>query len=457
MVIESNASPSQIYRHQSSHNPFIAGLQQTAAAIVSGQDLEQVLIGILDACGHQLGYLYPSVALLERQQDRLVGRQILSPQSWAQLRRTTKDAGVPLDGLFGMRMDRRATRRTAEKVGVPPDAISYQLNMTDNLVAQVFTQGSPRVTNRLHDLLRPRLGAQDSTAAQRALGLATIALLPVLAGERCVGVFAVAIDDHTSFSSSHWPVLALLVEHVVIAIEQDRLKRNLVDLEQHVSFLLKRTIEAQEEERERICLEVHDGIAQSLAPAFHYLQTLSNNSKLSDDLRQLVFKASRLVRDANREAREVIASLRPAGLDTVGLVATLRCEIDELQAEAGLRITFDADEARYPKAVETTLYRIIREAINNIIKHARATQGKVQVKHEANRVVAEVQDNGVGFIPYALERRQHTPGVGLLSMRKRAELLQGSFQVMSKPGEGTRVRVEIPLCANDCPQNDASH
>jgi len=122
--------------------------------------------------------------------------------------------------------------------------------------------------------------------------------------------------------------------------------------------------------------------------------------------------------------------------------------------QTGVAITFDADPARFPKPVETALYRIIHEAVHNVIKHAQAGQVLVRVKQDRQHLVVEVQDNGVGFDPAALEQPGRRKGVGLLSMRKRAELLQGSFALTSSPGTGTRVRVQVPLLA---PEADSPH
>ncbi|MBI2322971.1 MAG: PAS domain S-box protein [Chloroflexi bacterium] len=230
-----------------------------------------------------------------------------------------------------------------------------------------------------------------------------------------------------------------------LADENARLYEEIRGREQQVSFLLKEIIEAQEEERERICMEVHDGVAQTLTAAYRYLQALEARSGLADEVRAEITKASGLVRTAIREAREVVASLRPAALDTLGLVATLRHELRELSERTGLHVEFDAHLARFPKTVETALYRIVHEALSNVAKHARATCVVVRLKHHPDRLMAEIEDDGVGFDLIALERQPHRSGVGLLSMRKRAELLQGCFEVTSGPGEGTRVRVEVPI------------
>jgi PAS domain S-box-containing protein len=208
----------------------------------------------------------------------------------------------------------------------------------------------------------------------------------------------------------------------IVCMAQDITERKRA--EEQVRGLIRDTLNAQEAERERICLEVHDGVAQTLASAFQYLQTL--------------------VKEAIQESREVINSLRPATLRDLGLVATLRQEMRQLEQETRWKIEFKADTIRLPADIETGLYRIIHEAITNARKHADTYRLRLAISSADNRVKVEVRDWGIGFNynPQNILRRR---GAGLLSMRKRAELLQGVCDIESSPGQGTTVRVEIPL------------
>jgi signal transduction histidine kinase len=230
-----------------------------------------------------------------------------------------------------------------------------------------------------------------------------------------------------------------------VAFENAQLHQDLQQREQLINQLLETTIDAQEDERQRICLEVHDGVAQSLAPAFHYLQAVEVSTILPATLRSQVHRAGELVQEAMRETREIIASLRPASLDTIGLVATLRNQLQNLAEEHHLAVEFSATDRRYNSTIETGLYRIAHEAITNAIKHAQATSLSVQLRVINEILILSVQDNGIGLgvdgdLP-GTERK----GIGLFSMRKRAELLMGSFAVTSVPGAGTLIRVEVPL------------
>lgn len=227
-------------------------------------------------------------------------------------------------------------------------------------------------------------------------------------------------------------------------LEIESLERELRAKEEQVRELIRDTLDAQEAERERICLEVHDGVTQTLASAFQYLQTLETTSLEASDARQLLLKASTLVKQAIQESREVINSLRPATLRDLGLVATLRQELQQLEREARWKVDFKSDAIRLPEDVETGLYRIIREAITNARKHADTKRLGISITSADDRVKVEVRDWGVGFSynPRDIWSRR---GTGLLSMRKRAEILQGACHIQSVLGQGTMVSVEIPI------------
>ena len=224
----------------------------------------------------------------------------------------------------------------------------------------------------------------------------------------------------------------------------ESLKRELLEKEAQVRELIRDTLDTQEAERERICLEVHDGVTQTLASVFQYLQILETTSLEASQARQLLLKASALVKQAIQESREVINSLQPATLRDLGLVATMRQEIRQIEQETRWKIDFKANAIRLPHDIETGLYRIIREAITNARKHADTKRLRIRITLVDNRVKVEVRDWGVGFDynPRDMLGRRST---GLLSMRKRAELLQGTCDIQSTTGQGTMVSVEVPF------------
>jgi len=259
------------------------------------------------------------------------------------------------------------------------------------------------------------------------------------------GALLVRLPQGEKQELSHgWEILKSMAQWGGALLENQALWEELQAKEEQLKNLVRSTLDAQEAERERICLEVHDGVSQTLASAFHYLQTLESAIPEGTPSRQLVLRARGLVRQAIQESREVINTLQPATLRDLGLVATLRQEIRELEAELKWRVDFQADLPRLPKEVEMGLYRIIREAVTNAKKHSGTSSISVRLARSGDSINLEVRDWGCGFDPQAWEREPQKKGTGLWSMRKRAELLQGHCTIESRPEEGTTVRVSIP-------------
>jgi signal transduction histidine kinase len=135
--------------------------------------------------------------------------------------------------------------------------------------------------------------------------------------------------------------------------------------------------------------------------------------------------------------------LRPASLDHLGLVAALGQHVEAISDRHELSTQFEAIgmEARLSPEVETSLYRIVQEALSNVILHAQATRVDVLLEKRGDKVIAIVEDNGTGFDPFAAAQRGR---LGLAGMRERAEMLGGSLIIESRPGSGTTLLVEMP-------------
>ena len=232
--------------------------------------------------------------------------------------------------------------------------------------------------------------------------------------------------------------------------ERARLYGALAVREQQLQGLVGRLILAQEEERRRIAYNLHDGLAQTAAAAHLHLRAFARRYQATlpaahEDLE----RALELVQRTVREARGVVAELRPTALDDLGLEAALQAEVEELQKE-GWQVELDADlgSERLPAPVETALFRVAQEALHNARKHAQTRRARVSLRRRGRRVRLLVQDWGQGFDPAALPGSAG-PGerVGLSGMQERCALLGGRCEVRSRPGVGTRVVAEVPLAA----------
>jgi signal transduction histidine kinase len=198
------------------------------------------------------------------------------------------------------------------------------------------------------------------------------------------------------------------------------------------------------QERNRLARELHDSVAQTLYGLT--LQAEAANRKLSAGQLEAVADDLRFFRDSAQqtllETRLLIFELRPPILDEVGLATALQTRLEAVESRTGLNYQLDlVGVARLPSRVETGLYRITLEALNNILKHAQASQVTLSLRQNGERIRLEIGDDGVGFDSEAPLPR----GYGLQGMRERAEQLGGSFNLRSEPKVGTTIIVETPI------------
>ena len=201
---------------------------------------------------------------------------------------------------------------------------------------------------------------------------------------------------------------------------------------------------AQEEERQRIARELHDGLGPALASLNIRLRTV--RKLLERDCHPAAGEVEELAGQAQasiQDIRRLIHDLRPVALDELGLLPALREHLARCEREQGLAAEFAADEGeRFPAALETALFRIVQEAVNNVLQHAQAQHVSVTLTREADRVRLCVADDGRGFDAQLPRSGRH---IGLWSMRERVEQLGGQFEVHSAPGQGTTVTTVVPL------------
>jgi len=204
------------------------------------------------------------------------------------------------------------------------------------------------------------------------------------------------------------------------------------------------------EERNRLARELHDSVTQSLYSLVLYSRALARllPGDTSAEARDYVTRLERLAQDTLAELRLLIFELRPAALVEEGLVAALRSRLETVETRAEMDVRLEAPEGiRLPPAVEEGLYRIAQEALNNALKHSRATNVRVTLSVGGDSVYLAVRDNGQGFDPTA----EHIAGLGLTSMRERAAELGGELRIDAAPGKGALVWVRLPMPAADAP------
>jgi len=209
-------------------------------------------------------------------------------------------------------------------------------------------------------------------------------------------------------------------------------------------------IVAQEEERKRIAREIHDGLAQTLANVILRTEIVERmvGKQPEDVIRGEIGELKSQVRGGLEEVRKMIFHLRPMALDDLGLIPALRKYVHDFEEKYRIMTEFKVtgQETRLSSAMEVAIYRFVQEAFTNIHKHAEATFARLEVEFRPNEVELTVTDNGVGFHPERAESRPSgSDRFGLVGMRERVELLEGEFSIESARGQGTRVKMRVPL------------
>jgi PAS domain S-box-containing protein len=202
-------------------------------------------------------------------------------------------------------------------------------------------------------------------------------------------------------------------------------------------------LRASEEERQRIARELHDDTAQRLTSLVVRLKILERSKGEERDRRFQEFR--RELVDAAESVRQVARGLRPPELEDAGVRLALMAHARNVQERAGLRVDLEigpVDDVLAPDA-QLVLYRIVQEALSNVLRHSGASSARVEVRCGAERVVAVVEDRGRGFSPGQSHVREGA--LGLMGMQERAAMVGGDVTIESSPGQGTRVRVTIPV------------
>jgi len=214
--------------------------------------------------------------------------------------------------------------------------------------------------------------------------------------------------------------------------------------EREFQRLRARVISAQETERKRLALELHDGVGQILSGVKYRLQALQGNMTLSKGDEAKILKVGGFLDHAISEIRRVSQNLMPSELVDLGLEAALLMLCREFKERVGIHVTIRTVPTEAAPEQALALFRITQEALNNIGKHSKADQIAVNLLREGKEIVLSVRDNGIGFNLVA-GRSSTERGIGLVSMRERAESIGGAITIQSAPGAGTTLVVRAPV------------
>ncbi|MDD4601262.1 hypothetical protein SDC9_08997 [bioreactor metagenome] len=270
--------------------------------------------------------------------------------------------------------------------------------------------------------------------------------VPIIFDSTCVGVIGVTGDPILAA-----PYARLAARFVEAALEanarQEQLVRALNEKKALQSILLNKTINIQEEERKKISRELHDETSQALTSIIVGLRVLAEHTPGADD-RESILQMRDVAVQTLESVHNLAVELRPVLLDDLGLVAAVQRYVDNYTRQYGIKVNVrfgKLSRERFMPEVEITLYRLVQEALTNIVRHACATEVNITFSKQRAKLFLSIWDNGVGFEAGSLPATKGNIGLGIYGMRERVTLLNGKFDIQSGLGEGTAISVEIPV------------
>ncbi len=266
-------------------------------------------------------------------------------------------------------------------------------------------------------------------AAMRALGARALLIAPLQAGAEVLGLVGLLRDAKQGFMTEEVALLATISDQMGIAVQSHRLRQ----MAQQTALLA---------ERQRLARDLHDSVTQSLYGVVMLVEEGQAQLEAGDLAKTspVLARIGKTARQAVREMRLFIHQLRPEVLEQEGLIGALHLRLAAVEGRSDVHAQLLADETiQLSRVIESALYRIAQEALNNTLRHARAPTVTVHLRRAAERVILEVVDDGCGFDP----QQVRGGGMGLSSMREHAAEIGGAFEIISVRGTGTTVRVAV--------------
>jgi PAS domain S-box-containing protein len=309
----------------------------------------------------------------------------------------------------------------------------------------------PVVTEKRVIIIEDVRGEPPLAQAHKSAGLAVPSALfqhshswigiPLLLRGEVMGLLSLTHEQPGYYTETHTRLAQAVSHQIAVAIENARLYEQAQDL-------------ATLGERNRIARELHDSVTQLLY-GISLLSTAASHSANKGNVHQAQENLTEIkdnALQALQEMRLLILELNPPLLQKHGLAAALKASLESIESRAGLETELHTDGVeRLPRAVEPDVYRIAMEALNNLVRYARAKKVTVDLQTRSDWIILDIRDNGVGF---DIERVRDGGGMGIHNMEQRAKRLGGRLEISSRPGEGTRIKAEIPLLGHSTENSD---
>jgi signal transduction histidine kinase len=278
-------------------------------------------------------------------------------------------------------------------------------------------------------------------------GLSVLEVFPLYTGDQPLGMLAIAREHGHLYTEDEISFIASLISPIALAIQNAILFEQLNKSKKQLQGLSQKLVQVQEDQFSRLAGELHDRVGQDLTAInvnLNILHTLLPKD-VSDAVVERLADTEKLVTESVRRMRSTMTELRPPMLDKYGLAATLHWYCEQYQSRTQIKININDDymkNARLPNEIEIALFRIAQEALNNVTKHAKASQVDIELFEDNGCITMAITDNGVGFDAKSHNARdlQHW---GVPLMQERVRTINGKFLLRSVPGQGTQIVVKL--------------
>ncbi len=316
-----------------------------------------------------------------------------------------------------------------------------RLHLDDSACGGVIEKGQPSI---VHDLSRYSGGAGR---ALKLSGLCSLVHVPLISRDVTLGTLCVGTYTVRDFKQDQVDLLMALGNQIAVGVENARLYEELARREQLRGELLEKVITVQEEERKRIARDLHDDTSQALSALIYSMEAAQATCN-DPRLQQTMSTMRTLVAQTLDNVHKLIHDLRPSMLDHLGLFVALRWYAESRLQAAGMRVRIEERGAltRLSPRIETALFRVGQEAINNIARHSGARNVRMEFVRQNGSLKIDIRDDGIGFDLNEVERSaDRQRGLGLVGMHERVGLLGGQIHIVSIPGHGTHVSIGVPV------------
>jgi signal transduction histidine kinase len=329
-----------------------------------------------------------------------------------------------------------------EEVGEPSSGRRLPLDTFDNVaeMLELLRRGAAQLVPDLRDLAL----SSPSTREVLSQGFRSSISAPIITQEELIGILNLLTREPGVFTPEHVEIAREVANQLGVAIQHARLWDQLRSSREELQGLSQKLLNVQEAERRHLARELHDEIGQALTGLSLTLEMIAHlpTEAAANDLSD----AQELVVDLMERVGNLSLELRPALLDDLGLLPTLLWHLERYSAQTHVKVAFKhsgLEGQRFAPECETTVYRIIQEALTNVARHAGVLEARVTLWADQGVLGLQIEDRGMGFDPEAVLAAGSSSG--LASMRERARLLGGELTIESVPESGTRVIAEIPI------------